>query len=62
MLLNINTKTRFAEKRRTERLQSFGLNERGLRSIYVFHVAHIRKESASRRDSVVAGKVNHGGL
>lgn len=33
MLLNINTKTCFAEKRRTERLQSFGLDERGLQDI-----------------------------
>ena len=33
MLLNINTKTHFAEKRRTERLQSFGLDERGLQDI-----------------------------
>lgn len=33
MLLNINTKTRYAEKRRTERLQSFGLDERALQDI-----------------------------
>jgi len=33
MLLNINTKTRYAEKCRTERLQSFGLDERGLQDI-----------------------------
>ena len=33
MLLNINTKTRYAEKRRTERLQSFGLDERVLQDI-----------------------------
>lgn len=33
MLLTINTKTRFAEKRQTERLQSFGLNERDLQNV-----------------------------
>ena len=33
MLLNINTKTRFAERRRTKRLQSFGINERELQDI-----------------------------
>jgi hypothetical protein len=33
MLLGINTKTRYAEKKRTERLQSFGLDERGLQDI-----------------------------
>ncbi len=33
MLLNINTKTRYAEKRRTQRLQSFGIDERGLQDI-----------------------------
>jgi hypothetical protein len=33
MLLNINTKTRYAEKRRTERLQTFGLDERALQDI-----------------------------
>jgi len=33
MLLKINTKTRHAEKRHTERLQSFGLNERDLQDI-----------------------------
>lgn len=33
MLLTVNTKTRFAEKRRTERLKSFGLNERDLQDI-----------------------------
>jgi len=33
MLLSINTKSRYAEKRRTERLQSFGLDERGLQDI-----------------------------
>ena len=33
MLLNINTKTRYAEKRRTEQLQTFGLDERALQDI-----------------------------
>lgn len=33
MLLNINTKTGYAERCRTERLQSFGLDERGLQGI-----------------------------
>ncbi len=33
MLLKINIKTRYAEKCRTERLQSFGLDERGLQEI-----------------------------
>lgn len=33
MLLNINIKTHFAEKRRTERLQAFGLDERDLQDI-----------------------------
>lgn len=33
MLLTINTNTRYAEKRRTERLQSFGLNERDLQDV-----------------------------
>ena len=33
MLLNINTKTRYAEKRRTQMLQSFGLDERALQDI-----------------------------
>lgn len=33
MLLSINTKTRCAEKCRTEHLQSFGLDERGLQDI-----------------------------
>jgi hypothetical protein len=33
MLLNINTKTGYAERCRTERLQSFGLDERGLQDI-----------------------------
>lgn len=33
MLLNINTKTHYTEKRRTERLQSFGLDERSLQDI-----------------------------
>src|SRR3989442_15669325 len=33
MLLNINTKTRSTEKCRTERLQSFGLDERALQDI-----------------------------
>jgi hypothetical protein len=33
MLLTINTKTGHAEKRQTERLQSFGLNERDLQDI-----------------------------
>lgn len=33
MLLNINTKTRYAVKRRTERLQSFGLDERALQDV-----------------------------
>lgn len=33
MLLKINTETRYAEKRRTERLQSFGLDERALQDI-----------------------------
>lgn len=33
MLLSINTKTRFAERIRTKRLQSFGLDERGLQDI-----------------------------
>lgn len=33
MLLNINTKTRYAEKRRTELLQSFGLDEQALQNI-----------------------------
>ena len=34
MLLSINTKTRYAEKRRTDRLRSFGLDERGLQDIF----------------------------
>lgn len=33
MLLNINTKTHYAQKRRTERLQTFGLDERVLQGI-----------------------------
>jgi hypothetical protein len=33
MLLSINTKTRFAERRRTERLQTFGFDERALQNI-----------------------------
>jgi hypothetical protein len=33
MLLGINPKTGYAEKKRTERLQSFGLDERGLQDI-----------------------------
>lgn len=33
MLLSINLKTQFAERKRTERLQSFGLDERGLQDI-----------------------------
>jgi len=33
MLLTINTKSRYVEKKRTERLQSFGLDERGLQDI-----------------------------
>ena len=33
MLLNININTRYAEKRRTQRLQSFGLDERALQEI-----------------------------
>lgn len=33
MLLNVNTKTRFADRRRTMRLQSFGLDERALQDI-----------------------------
>jgi len=33
MLLSINTKTRFTEKKRTARLQSFGLDERALQDI-----------------------------
>ena len=33
MLLSINTKTRYAEKRRTKRLQSFGIDERMLQDI-----------------------------
>ncbi|MEO6923979.1 MAG: hypothetical protein ABI142_09150, partial [Bryocella sp.] len=33
MLLSINTETRFAEKRRAERLKSFGIDERGLQDI-----------------------------
>ncbi len=33
MLLGINTKTRYAERRRTERLQSFGTDERTLQDI-----------------------------
>jgi hypothetical protein len=33
MLLTINTKTRYAEKRRTERLKSFGLKERDLQDV-----------------------------
>lgn len=33
MLLKINTKTRYTERCRTERLQSFGLNERALQDI-----------------------------
>ncbi len=36
MLLSINTKTRYAEKRRTERLQSFGMDERALQNILFF--------------------------
>lgn len=34
MLLNINTKNRYAEKRRTERLKSFGFDERALQDIF----------------------------
>jgi hypothetical protein len=33
MLLSVNPKTRFAERKRTERLSSFGLDERGLQDI-----------------------------
>ena len=33
MLLAINTKTHFAERKRTDRLQTFGLDERGLQDI-----------------------------
>jgi len=33
MLLSVNTKSRYAEKKRTERLQAFGLDERGLQDI-----------------------------
>lgn len=33
MLLSVNPKTRHAEKRRTERLQSFGLDERALQDV-----------------------------
>jgi hypothetical protein len=33
MLLNVNTKSRYAEKRRTRTLQSFGLDERALQDI-----------------------------
>lgn len=33
MLLTINRKTHFAERKRTDRLQSFGLDERGLQDI-----------------------------
>lgn len=33
MLLNINTKTHYAEKKRTSRLQDFGLDERALQNI-----------------------------
>lgn len=33
MLLRIDTKTRYAEKKRTDRLQSFGLDERALQGI-----------------------------
>ena len=33
MLLTINTKTHFAERKRTDRLQSFGVDERGLQDI-----------------------------
>jgi hypothetical protein len=33
MLLSINMKSRYAEKKRTERLQHFGLDERGLQDI-----------------------------
>jgi len=33
MLLSVNPKTRFAEKKRTERLSSFGLNEKALQDI-----------------------------
>jgi hypothetical protein len=33
MLLSVNTKTRFADKKRTLRLQSFNLNERHLQEI-----------------------------
>ncbi len=33
MLLSINTTTRFAERKRTERLQSFGLDERALQAV-----------------------------
>ena len=33
MLLSINTKTRYAERRRTEPLQSFGIDERTLQDI-----------------------------
>jgi hypothetical protein len=33
MLLSVNPKTRFAERKRTERLQSFGLDERALQGI-----------------------------
>ena len=33
MLLTINRKTHFAERKRTDRLQTFGLDERGLQDI-----------------------------
>lgn len=33
MLLNVNTTTRFAERMRTQRLQSFGFDERGLQDV-----------------------------
>ncbi|OHB83140.1 MAG: hypothetical protein A3J73_01180 [Planctomycetes bacterium RIFCSPHIGHO2_02_FULL_38_41] len=33
MLLNINTKTHYTEKKRTSRLQDFGLDERALQNI-----------------------------
>jgi len=33
MLLAINTKTHYAERKRTDRLQTFGLDERGLQDI-----------------------------
>ncbi|HHT9147910.1 MAG TPA: hypothetical protein ACFYEJ_02775 [Candidatus Wujingus californicus] len=33
MLLNINTKTHYTEKKRTSRLQDFGIDERALQNI-----------------------------